>query len=1073
MRRFFLLSLFFSFQIFAQVTEQKSVDELRKDLEKIEQSIETTRERLNTLSDARFLPDLYFMLAEFLVDKSRYMIIIKQLENEDVPPEEIDLNAEKRSKFQAIDVYKSILEKFPNLKERDRALFFMAHEYRELGQLEDMINTYRKLTAEFPNSPFWSESMLVIGNQFMDQQKDFEGALQSYQRILEKPPGPFTPLARYKMGWAYINLEKYKEALLAFEDVLKLDKNIDLNELPEFYRQTDVRRDALKAMVLPYSEIEPKKLASFGENRVDALKYFFSLSNSIHNYRIVLGRLGTRLSLKGRYIAATRVYFELLRVSNDIEDRVQAIEKLYEAMKKSDKDWPVVGYSREIAKSLNRLMSTDVFNKEEKETYLKNFEIFSRDSATRAQKRAKRTGQKEHYKLAIEAYESYLQSFNARKYEAQIRINLAESYFNIGDLVRAGKQYEFVGRRLRGSNRKKYLDSSLESYIKALKEPELLTRFQVVQARNGLRTVGRFFVKNYKRDPAVENLKFLIGRTYYDERDFDNAVKAFYSYLGSYPRGKESETAANLILDAYNQREDYDKLIEAGKKLVAYKKLDQGLRSDIAEIVRQAEFKKIQVEEGDFSSPEYAKKLLKFAQKFKGSDLGDQALFEAFNSYKAKKDPTAYQAGEQLLFKFGNSKYAKAVVSEMGKMALFTADFARAAKYFEAFAKKYPLDAESKKLLSSAAEMRELMGNFNEAKQDYRALANPTKVAEMDYLSQNWVSLEKSARAIGGIRSNYWRGLALYRRGNSAAARAFFQKASTQASRSFEEQSMAAHSLFLLASESLKSYKKIQIRLGQEAQAVQQKNQRLQDLTNQLQKVIRFGNGTWTIAALYALGQSNREFANFILKSPVPQGLNSSQRQQYKQALNQQAAQYQSTADNFFKQCIQNAEKFEVFSVFVKGCLSKGLIEVDEEKDAPRPSRALDSSPAAAQSIRRKLFDDSRNVKLLINLAKVYNKARDYAMSNLILNRAQSIDPKNASLISMQGVNFIYMNQLEEAKRSFDQALKVNSRDSTALYGIAALYKQFKFSRKFRSARQRANGSGRPSGIFHPWMTSL
>ena len=67
---------------------ERSLEELRADLKKIEASIEATREQLRTIRDARFLPDIYFALAEFHVDKSKYMFAIKLEENKGTPQSE-------------------------------------------------------------------------------------------------------------------------------------------------------------------------------------------------------------------------------------------------------------------------------------------------------------------------------------------------------------------------------------------------------------------------------------------------------------------------------------------------------------------------------------------------------------------------------------------------------------------------------------------------------------------------------------------------------------------------------------------------------------------------------------------------------------------------------------------------------------------------------------------------------------------------------------------------------------------------------------------------------------------------
>jgi tetratricopeptide (TPR) repeat protein len=342
----------------AQVTAQKSLEDLKRDLEKVESSIETTREKMKTIGDARFLPELYFILAELNVNKARYMIAIKQLSNKGVPPEELDFTNEKRPKLQAVELYQQIVDKFPTNQDRDKALFFQAHEYREMGEYEKMIQIYSRLTREFPNSLYWSESQLIVANYVLDKKKDVEFALDLYKQILARPTDHFTPLARYKSGWAYINQAKWKDALLAFEGVLTTDAKIDMSKLPEIYKKTDVKQDALITMVWPYSEIpqaEIKKMS--GMRRDEPLPYFQKLSPNLASYQKVLRRLGSRLLTKKRFVDGTRVYFALLQSTGELEARMEAVESVYRAMKDTQQPWPIVGYVEEV-KILNEDMKS-------------------------------------------------------------------------------------------------------------------------------------------------------------------------------------------------------------------------------------------------------------------------------------------------------------------------------------------------------------------------------------------------------------------------------------------------------------------------------------------------------------------------------------------------------------------------------------------------------------------------------------------------------------------------------------------------------------------------------------------
>lgn len=591
--------------------------------------------------------------------------------------------------------------------------------------------------------------------------------------------------------------------------------------------------------------------------------------------------------------------------------------------------------------------------------------------------------------------------------------------------------------------------------------------------RNGLRDVGSRYIRLYPKEKSIPGIRFNLAQTYYDERNFTEAVKAFKEYIRLHPTDKNVNIATNLILDSFNQKEDYASIVREGKAILANKQVtDSGLKNQVKQIVEQAEMRNLQNEAGDVSSADYASSLLKLARKYKGSSLGDKALYEAFVAFRSKRDPRAYQSGEQLLMQHSQSQYAQEVVTAMGQMALMTADFRRAAIYFELYAEKYPRQADARELLKNAATMRELMGDFKIASSDYRKLNDYSSIARMDYLANDWASLLRSAPQASGIQAAYWEGLAQYRLRGFSAARSALEKASKMANNTYEEQEMAAHSLYLLAMGTMETYKLIRMTPGNETKAVNNKAALLKDLDQKLRQVIQFGNGRWTIAALYGLGQANREFADFIKQAPLPRGLTAAQAQQYRGALGQQAAKYQQGSDQFFRQCLSNAQKFEVFTQFVRGCQSRGKLQVDEARETRLLGRAQDISPRGTEAIRARLYDQPRNLNLLLKLAQSYVSSRDYSMAELILNRATEIDPKNATIVASIGVIQLYKNDINGAKKWFDMALRLDKKNSLALHGIAGLHKQFGFSERLKASLRAANRAGPSQGISHPTIES-
>lgn len=1060
----------FTFQqwAYSQSIGPMTIEKMRFNILKIDKGIESTKSKIQNIRDAKFLPDLYLSIAELYVTKSKFMYALKIAENKDTPLEELDFTFEKRLKTTAIETYDLLIDKFPNYIERDKAIFFKAHEQRELGNLNEMVQTYNLLTKEYPESPFWAESQIIIGDYYFNQKEDIDFAKDIYSRILKKPLSAFTPLAHYKIGWCYINKGLFKKAFDSFERVLIQFKKVDLMALPENLRKTDVRSDALLAMVWPYSELSKKELKTIGLLKSQPIIYFKELSPNKISYQKVLKKLAQRLIIKNKRIQATRVYFELLRQTSGLEPRMDLIDRLYVSMKNTLNPWPVRGFVQEIVKTLPEIKYSGELKKARIKKALHDYEIYARDITTRQDKRARRMNTTDEYEWAIEDYKSYLWGFQNRKYYYKMTLNLADVYFKAEKYVEAAVLYEKLARKY-----KSFLETSIQSYIAALKDPDRLNPLQLTEARYGFRDTAKVFIKTNKNHKSIPSIRFSLGQSYYDERQFDLTVKHLKEYINYHPNHKDVPTAANLILDSYHQKEDYKNIVSEGKSILLNKKLKfPNLKSQVSQIIQDAEMKLIQNQAGNSASGSYASNLLQMANKYKGSSLGDKALYEAFIALKSQRDPKAYNVGSELVLKHKNSKYALQVITDMGQMALNSADFKRASLYFELFYERYPNKKESKDLFKSAAQMRELMGDYKLAYQDYTKLKDYTQAAKMDFLGSYWTSLIRSSNKANGIWSHYWKGLAQYRLRGLRFAQDSLINASRYQGNDPEQNEAAAHALYLLSMQKLEEYKKIQITQGREEQAVNEKAMGLAALEERLNKVIKFENGRWTIAALYGLGQAYKEFSEFLINSPSPKGLSKSDRELYKNAINEQAKTYTQTSNNYFSQCASSAERYNVFTGFVKGCLTRGKLEIDEKNETRTFTRTQDNVPPKAVSIKRQLFDDNRNIHLLDQLSSIYLKNKDYSMAEMIQNRILDISPDNAEAIAKIGVIKLYKNEVQESHQWFSNALKAKSNQPHALLGLHGLFNEYRFKNRLKTLRPKLRGVRIPKSFVHPYMTA-
>ena len=235
--------------------KKKSIERLERDKQKVVLAIETTKKLIDRSRQRHYLPELYLRLAELYIEKSRIVYLLRksrQIDNASAL-NQVESNSLKK---QAIEIYQRILDHFPDFADRDKVYFFMAHEYGELGQLKDMVNQYLKLIANHETSVYVPEAYLLLGDYFFSKQ-NLPKAQSNYQAVLKYPDSSASIIARYKLGWCYINTADYKTALNLFEEAVTTsrgDKEVDIDT----YRHVNVRLESLIDMAYCYPEVYKK-----------------------------------------------------------------------------------------------------------------------------------------------------------------------------------------------------------------------------------------------------------------------------------------------------------------------------------------------------------------------------------------------------------------------------------------------------------------------------------------------------------------------------------------------------------------------------------------------------------------------------------------------------------------------------------------------------------------------------------------------------------------------------------------------------------------------------------------------
>ncbi len=1045
----------------------RSVEALKEDIKKIENSIEVTKNKIKTSVEITFLPDLYFVLAELILDKSRIMTVLKKESNPNTPNSELDFTNEKRVQAEGIENFKIIEERYPNYVNLDKVLFAMAQEYLGMGNNNEALKVYKNLVSKFPASSYGLKAQFEIGNIFFDK-RDFEFAMEQYQKLITMAPGTEEFYrATYKLGWCQSYMGNFLRSFDTFESIID-PKGERLGWLVESSESSEFVEESLIAMIWPYSELNPAEITLKAELS-NPLQYFEKRTPDKSAYRRFLTRFGQRMEIKERHKEASDAYLELFRLSDDLTEKKNALEKYYSSMKKINIDLLPLWFSKEVSQILKAL-SDEARLKKSVKFDIKPYEPILRDVATRTHKMGLKTKRKEDLLAAAEAYDNYLWVFPKSKWTAIMMLNMAESYFHAEEFVKAGLLYYRLGvhkANFKKMSKKSLLESSIEAFTEALKRSDKLTNLENLQGREGFRAVSEFYVKKYPGSKNNPNIHFNFAKSLYDEQKFQEAIDAFRKFLNDNPRHKLAPQAVAVLLDCYYIRNDIESLLKEGKSLLKNKRLPPTVKSELKQIMQQAQLKGVQSIAGDFTSKKYSQQFLAFANQHKGSAIGEKALLEAFSSLKASHDLKAYTVGEQYLGQYPTGAQAKDILNSMIQMALATVDYVRVAKYMTVYGATFTNEPVSQDYLLQSAQINEQIGELDKAAESYSLLGRHQDEARMYMLARKWKSLIQVASRISGLEGRYYQGLALYRGGKKQDGLLMLRRVLEEEASSPLSREMATHAGIIVSEHDIKSFESMGARKTFSVELLKQKMESLREIDSRLQMGISRGAGSWVVANFYLLGKLSQNFSIYLSKVKIPNELKSAQ---FVQTLQQQSKMYSQAATTHFRNCIKTAEDNDVFTNYVKACRSAGKINLSESQEVTPRLKAGKSDTEVIIKIRKNLVQTPRSQNLLNEYVVALLKEKNYAEAAVVVRRKIEIEPEQAENYAMLGVVNMFMNQFDESVVSFKEALQRETLNATALYGMFGLYKNFEFKNKSAQLMPLLKQASKPKTIIHPWM---
>ncbi len=1078
--------------------KEELVNKLKRDIFKVDRAIGETNKLIAKSRNAPYLPDLQFRLAELYVEKSRYTYYYQAETRSDNAKGAIVSPETKLYKEKAVQIYNRILRENVDFHDGDKVTFYLAHEQREMGEFDTMLKTLGDLIRKYPSSPLRLDAEQILGDYYFDK-ADLKAAEEHYKNILDAPPSPVHDLARYKMGWIRVNQNNYADAVTFFEAAAASAPMPGTDQS----KALNVKREALLDLVYSYTESRPAKGAlqyfeKLSESRTTYALALDKLGNRYfikQQYEFAIPALRKLMEVQPdpelEVERAEKIYDSIKAAKNKVLPKPQDVAVLVRAAVQAKTDPSKDETSRkktlaeleEMARDLSTTIHTAAQKRDDKALFLEAAEAYDeylglfrpKQYATMMmQNRADALFAAKQYPQAARQFEElalYLDSQDGKGKDGKKddaskdpnKVDVAKdpkaekpAPAPTGKDAKKDPKLAAVAAVSKSDaqstvadvkNHEQALYGALLSYFSSLKpgDVERLNAFEVADARQALKLLGASYVSRYPKSEHVLEVKFNIARAYYEDGEYNRAGELFREFAVTHFEHKDARVAGNLALDAYRQVNDFKGIKETGEILLK-SKLPPDFLAEVRKIVDQSRMEELpeKLLEGLQQGGEIIEGMLKIADENKGTDIGETALYNAFNAAREKRDfAKQREIGKRLLGEYPKSKFTSDVLLTLGRQAAEAGRYADAAKYFEDIGTRFS-DSTGLDGWLASARLKAALGDYNGAVKSLETAAESAgarKVEVLVELARLKMKMKEPAKA----RAVAEQVLKLDKT-NPTAAAIITEVASADPSTKVEslvpmltamtnnpssQGEDAAKALWYLGDMMYRQFK------AMPNDPIEAKVAAMQQMQGIFQQAAQMGSQEWAVASLWRIASSLKLLADAVESLPPPAGLSATEVAQYREAIKQQVDPLKDQADNAFTQCVSRADQLDVFTTATVGCRNKTEVATNPlGRMPPNPVGVnVDELQKSAESKQDAASFEQLGVA---NLGGFQLKAAQVAF-----NRAIEIEDNRASAHSALGYSFLLEGDAMIARAEYARALEADPTYEKARANLAALRCRF------------------------------
>ncbi len=871
------------------------------------------------------------------------------------PPEpRIDLSA-------SLDVYEEILRQHPDFERSDTVLYLYGFALNEQGDEAAALGIFRSLLSRFPQSSFVPDAHLAIGEHYFAKGR-FAAALKAYAKVLEHVDSPLYDLALYKTAWCHFKRDRAAQAAEYFKRVLARARQRKRQQPDERLPtpSADLEREALEDLAFTFSE--------YG-GAAEAYRFMAQVGGEEYSIR-VLERLGQVFFRQARYdqaIDSYRLLVERFPLAEDSPEHQLRIALAYERQGEMERS---LAERRRLAERYGPGSSFAQHHTENppvRDRALELAEQALRFAALMRHKQAQQRRDEKAYSNARAAYGAYLDRFADTDEAPRIRYYLGEVLFELGDYAGAAGHYRQAAETLaEPKERRDAAYAAVLSWDRLRRQDERpdeppAEAQPLDRAERGFVAAVEAYAAIAADDPKLAQLRFELGRTYYDRGHFDQAAETLLALVRRRPADEFAAPAADLALDCFSRSRQWAALERWALRFIdegwfASSELGEQLPGFAAGATFQQAAALVERERFVKAAREYER----LVADYPDSELAPKALFNAaVNLERAGDKRAAIERYQQVIERYP-ARAADALYVIAGIYEKQYA-YAAAAEAYERFSERFSDDRRAAESLlqasllhrarkapeREAAALAAFVRRFGDHPKapsarfrQAEALVRAGDHGAAERVLRDY--LRRHARRQGRVRdATLQLGLALVAQGQRRQAERQFERCAAFRPRRApegDELAAAAHCRFQLGELEFDAYQRIALRppMKRLTRLLSQKAARLKRAEALFTRVIQAGHPEWASAALFRIGDMYAAFAKAIYEAPMPQGLSPRELEVYRQELQSLAFPIEDKALKAFTVSHRVALKHAYYSVWTRRTVER-LRQLDPARFPPEP----------------------------------------------------------------------------------------------------------------------------------------